>query len=106
MWSPPSVITRGSVLPFIAGPLLSASVAGVRERILKWPSSICLRAHVLSYLVTVSALKAHASLREKWRESYVLRGNRDVTTVENSRPAVEWVGLQGNIVPSTDFVVS
>lgn len=50
VWSPPRVITRGRVLPWIAGPLLSASVAGARERISKWPSSICLSAYVLSYL--------------------------------------------------------
>lgn len=34
VWSPPSVMTRGSVLPFLAGPSLSASVAGARERML------------------------------------------------------------------------
>lgn len=34
VWSPPSVMTRGSVLPFFEGPSLSASVAGARERIL------------------------------------------------------------------------
>lgn len=51
VWSPPSVMTRGRVLPFLAGPRLVASVAGLRERMLKCPSSICLRAHELSYLL-------------------------------------------------------
>lgn len=34
VWSPPSVMTRGSVLPFFAGPGLSESVAGARDRML------------------------------------------------------------------------
>jgi hypothetical protein len=34
-----------------------------------------------------------------------LRGNRDVTAVEHSGPTVEGVGLQRNIVSSTDLVV-
>lgn len=34
VWSPPRVITRGRVLPFFAGPILFASVAGSRDRML------------------------------------------------------------------------
>lgn len=34
VWSPPSVMTRGSVLPFLAGPFFFASVLGERERML------------------------------------------------------------------------
>lgn len=50
VWSPPRVITRGSVFPFLAGPFLFASVAGARLRMELCPSSICWRAYVLSYL--------------------------------------------------------
>lgn len=50
VWSPPRVMTRGRVLPFLAGPLALASVAGARVRIELWPSSIWCRAHELSYL--------------------------------------------------------
>lgn len=44
VWSPPRVMTRGSVLPFFDGPFSFASVFGARERMLWWPSSICLMA--------------------------------------------------------------
>lgn len=40
VWSPPKVITLGRVLPFLAGPSFLASVAGARERMELWPSSI------------------------------------------------------------------
>lgn len=50
VWSPPRVMTRGSVLPFFEGPGAFASVAGARERMLLWPSSICWMANSLSYL--------------------------------------------------------
>ena len=54
VWSPPKVMTRGSVLPFFDGPGLSESVFGFRERMLLWPSSICLSAYALSYLHLIS----------------------------------------------------
>ena len=54
VWSPPRVMTRGKVLPFFAGPFFLESVAGERERMLLWPSSIWWRAHVLSYLSSAS----------------------------------------------------
>ena len=41
VWSPPSVIKRGSVFPFLDGPGLSASVCGARLSSRLWPSSIC-----------------------------------------------------------------
>jgi hypothetical protein len=44
VWSPPSVMTRGRVLPFFERPGFLASVKGARERITLWPSSICWRA--------------------------------------------------------------
>lgn len=44
VWSPPSVINRGRVLPCFDGPLASASVTGERDKSLLWPSSICLMA--------------------------------------------------------------
>jgi hypothetical protein len=34
VWSPPRVMTRGRVLPFLAGPFFLASVLGERERML------------------------------------------------------------------------
>ena len=50
VWSPPRVMTLGSVLPLSEGPFLLASVAGGRERMLLWPFSICWIAYALSYL--------------------------------------------------------
>jgi hypothetical protein len=35
-----------------------------------------------------------------------LRSNGDITTVENSGPAIERVGLKGDIVASTDVLVN
>lgn len=99
VWSPPSVITRGRVFPLIAGPLLSASVAGARERISKWPSSICVSAYVLSYLSILSASFYACAAGD-------LRRNGDITTVKNSGPAVERVGLKGDIVAPTYFLVN
>lgn len=40
VWSPPRVMTLGRVLPFLAGPGFLESVAGARERMELWPSSI------------------------------------------------------------------
>ncbi len=48
VWSPPRVITLGSVFPPLAGPSFLLSVAGALDRMLKWPSSIWWRAYVLS----------------------------------------------------------
>lgn len=53
MWSPPRVITRGSVLPCSAGPVSLALVAGARDRIELCPSSICCNAYALSYLLGI-----------------------------------------------------
>lgn len=44
VWSPPSVMTRGRVLPFFEMPWAVALVEGARMRMLLWPSSICCRA--------------------------------------------------------------
>jgi hypothetical protein len=41
VWSPPSVIKRGSVLPLIEGPGSPASVWGGLLSSWLWPSSIC-----------------------------------------------------------------
>jgi hypothetical protein len=41
VWSPPRVIRRGKVLPFLEGPGLSASVWGARLNNKLCPSSIC-----------------------------------------------------------------
>ena len=50
VWSPPSVIKRGSVLPFLEMPTSFALVAGSRINSALWPSSIWWMAHALSYL--------------------------------------------------------
>ena len=50
VWSPPRVMTRGRVLPWRAGPVWLALVAGARDSIELWPSSICFNAYALSYL--------------------------------------------------------
>ena len=50
VWSPPRVMTRGRVLPCLEMPISSALVAGLRIRMLLWPSSICWIAQALSYL--------------------------------------------------------
>ena len=52
-WSPPMVMTRGKVSPFFARPGSSASVAGLRMRMLLWPSSIWWMAQFGSYLLSV-----------------------------------------------------
>ena len=58
VWSPPSVITRGSVSPLTEGPFRSASRAGLRRRIELWPFSICWMAYLLSYLCRCSGSDA------------------------------------------------
>ena len=52
VWSPPSVIKRGKVLPFLETPTSFAFVAGSRISSALWPSSIWWIAQALSYLKT------------------------------------------------------
>ena len=95
VWSPPRVMTRGRVLPCKAGPVSLALVAGARDRIELWPSSICCNAYALSYLALDQYLMLFCSVRDD------LRCNGNVSTINHCRPITERVGFQGNIISST-----
>jgi hypothetical protein len=114
VWSPPSVITRGSVLPFLDGPGSFASVLGARERMELWPSSICLMAKALSYLgyfdqqvpwhtpetFPASLPSITGDMRAGPPEN--LRSNGYISAVENRGPRIERIRSQRNVVAAAE----
>ena len=119
MWSPPRVIWRsqsesllrvrkangtekpttlGWVFPLRLGPGFEASLAGSREMRAWWPSSICLIAYSLSYL---SFHQPHAFSTSLSRGGDNERCDRNVAAVQYSRPGVERIYVEWNIISST-----
>lgn len=99
VWSPPMVITRGSVFPARERPGSLALVKGLRMRRLLWPCSICWIAQALSYLFLLFSFFIEISYQKVG-----IRSHWDITAVQNPEVAGEWIRLEGDVVATTGFV--